>query len=185
MYISALQWCPAWQSTCCVNVNVIAFCQWFNKLIFFFFYYTSTVVAGPTGCGKSAWVLRLIDNSWEMTMQMTSVYGNGRLQIVEGNINQDQYKTMLEKRLLPQLNERASRRCFFFWRRGSHIHARWCSMPMLWVISRWSGESLQKINVRNIGKFNSVPQSLLISLCFYAKSTILDVPILSKTRLSF
>ena len=113
MYISALQWCPAWQSTCCVNVNVIAFCQWFNKLIFFFFYYTSTVVAGPTGCGKSAWVLRLIDNSWEMTMQMTSVYGNGRLQIVEGNINQDQYKTMLEKRLLPQLNERASRRCFF------------------------------------------------------------------------
>jgi len=35
-----------------------------------------------------------------------------RLQIVKGNMNQDHYKTMLEKRLLPQLNEWASRRGF-------------------------------------------------------------------------
>jgi len=41
-----------------------------------------------------------------------SVFGTGRLQIIKGNMNQDQYKTMPEKRLLPQLNEWASRRCF-------------------------------------------------------------------------
>lgn len=34
-----------------------------------------------------------------------SVYGTGRLHIVEGNMRQEQYKSILEKRLLPQLRE--------------------------------------------------------------------------------
>jgi len=56
-----------------------------------------------------------------------SVFGTGRLQIVKGNMNEDQYKTILEKRLLSQLNEWPCRRSFSD-TEELIIHARWCSM---------------------------------------------------------
>jgi len=42
LHIYFIVCCPARQSTCCVNVNVIAFCQWFNNRILFFFSYSSS-----------------------------------------------------------------------------------------------------------------------------------------------
>jgi len=47
-----------------------------------------------------------------MVWSVMSVYGTGCLHIVEGHMNQEQYKTILEKRLIPQLNEWASKRGF-------------------------------------------------------------------------
>ena len=59
-----------------------------------------------------------------MVWFVMSVFGTGRLQIVKGNMNQDQYKKMLKKRMLPQLNEWASRKGFFLApHNGAHNHA--------------------------------------------------------------
>ena len=41
-----------------------------------------------------------------------SVFGTGRLHIVEEHMNQVQYKMIMEKRLIPQLNEWASKQGF-------------------------------------------------------------------------
>jgi len=33
----------------------------------------TAVVAGPTGCGKSAWVLRLVENAMEMILRLYAI----------------------------------------------------------------------------------------------------------------
>jgi len=47
-----------------------------------------------------------------MVRSVMSVFGTGRLRIVEGHMNEQQYKTIPEKQLIPQLNEWASKRGF-------------------------------------------------------------------------
>jgi len=47
-----------------------------------------------------------------MVWSVMSVFGTGRLRIHEGHMNEQQYKTIPEKQLIPQLNEWASKRGF-------------------------------------------------------------------------
>ena len=47
-----------------------------------------------------------------MVWSVMSIFGTGRLYIVEGNMRQQQYKCVLEQRLLPQLREWAQKKGF-------------------------------------------------------------------------
>jgi len=57
-----------------------------------------------------------------MVWGLISVHGPGRLYIVEGMMNQDQYNTVLQKSFLPQLTEWFPQRNYIFMQAGAPCH---------------------------------------------------------------